>query len=137
MARIPPLKVEQSHTMMRGNYDVSTRRANYGVPGNAGRAPIPCHWDQSGNDVPGLGMEELSVSVATPRTLPGAHVLPPHPQTYTKGQNGLDRALASLKQIGPEGSDDSGTQTTGGDDVMVGGSGTGDNGSGKLPAGAK
>ena len=105
MARIPPLKSAQSYTVMRGSYDVATKRPEYG----AGRVAVPAHWGP--NDMLGRGMEDLSLSVASPRTTPDA-IVPPHPENYAKGQNGLDRALASLKHVPAEGSDAQGTQDT-------------------------
>jgi len=128
MVRIPSKNTAQSHIVKRGNYDVATGRSAYG----GGNAVVPPHWRTS--DMRGFGLEDLSASVATEKTCPGAAVVPPHPSSYTVSKNGLDRALASLKHIGPEGSDAQGMQATGGDDVTVGGSGTGDNGSGKLPS---
>lgn len=141
MARIPPKSV-LSHTVQVGGRDVSTKRATYG-----GQPSIPKHWDQDGQDVPGLGMELLSVSMATPATLPNfAGRLPPHPQSYTKGQNGLDRSLASLRpvdgahvgeQFGYSNAASIETQATSTDADMGGSSGTQEGGSGKLPSAAK
>ena len=91
MSNLPPVAPPNTRMKQRGAFDVSNKRG----PGDTPQ--VPKHW---GSDIPGGagGPLETSNSVASERTTPGK-ILPPHPTSMPRGENGLDRALRSLHTV--------------------------------------